>query len=76
MDAQVVEVAGQEMDLSETYHHGRGLDGFMDAGHVGIWDIIQEVVQWFHHFQQLPIYRHYKIREMSLKDKSGVFRIV
>jgi len=45
MDAQVVEVDGQEMDHSETYHLGRDLDGSMGAVRAGIWDIAQALVQ-------------------------------
>ena len=76
MDAQVVEVDGQEMDHSETYHLGRDQAGFMDAVRVGIWDIVQELVQLFHHIRQLVIYRVYKIRKSFLRDNSRIFRIV
>ena len=57
MDALVVEVDGQETDHSETCHLGRDLDGSMDADRVGLWDIVQALVQWFPHFRQLMIYK-------------------
>jgi hypothetical protein len=44
MDAQVVEVVGQEMVRSEICHHGRDLVGSMDVVRVGTWDIVPVLV--------------------------------
>jgi hypothetical protein len=76
MDAQVVEVDGQEMVHLETCRHGRGLDGFMDVVPVGIWDTVPTLALVFHQFQQLPTFKLCRVKEISLKSKSGVFRIV
>ena len=76
MDAQVVAVDGLGMGPSETYPLGKDLDGSMDVVHAGIWDIVQELVQLFHHIRQLVIYRVYKIRKSFLRDNSRIFRIV
>ena len=76
MDAQVVAVDGLGMGPSETYPLGKDLDGSMDVVHAGIWDIVQELVQLFHHIRQLVIYRVYKIRKIFLRDNSRVFRTV
>lgn len=75
MDALVVEVDGQETDHSETYHLGKDLDGSMDADHVGLWDIVLTLVQWFHHFRQVPIYKRYGIKRSFLRNNSRTFRI-
>ena len=51
MDGQAVEVVGQEMVHSRTYHHGRDLVGSMDVDLVGIWDIVPVLTIQFSHFQ-------------------------
>jgi len=76
MDAQVVEVVGQEMVHSETYHHGRDLAGFMDVGHAGIWGIVPVLTLVFRQLQQPTIFKPCRARKLSLKSKSGIFRIV
>jgi len=51
MDAQVVEVVGQEMAHSRTYRHGKDLVGSMDVALVGLWDIVPILTLQISHFQ-------------------------
>ena len=76
MDAQAVEVDGQVMARFEISHHGRDLDGSTDVVRVGIWDIVLALAHHPHRFQQLKMYKHYRVKEISLRSKSRVFKIV
>ena len=76
MDAQAVEVDGQETDHSETCHLGRDQVGSMDAVRVGIWGIVQVLALLFLNFLQVIICKPYRIKRSFLRNSSRIFRIV